>query len=172
MTAPIHTVPAVTRVAEVLLSMLERGIHHMPVTDASGRVVGMVTDTDLLGLARQSPFALRSTIERAADTASAVSAARELPAAVAALVDASVDPVDIGHVVAVTIDALARRLLELGVQRLGEPPTGWAWLALGSEARREQALYTDQDHALAFASVAEDAPDVDPYFAELAHDVT
>jgi CBS domain-containing protein len=69
MTTPIHTVPAVSRVAEVLLAMLERGIHHLPVTDAKGHVVGMVTDTDLLGLARQSPFAIRSTIERAADTA-------------------------------------------------------------------------------------------------------
>jgi CBS domain-containing protein len=170
MTSPIHTVPAVSRVAEVLLAMLERGIHHVPVTDASGGVVGMVTDTDLLGLARQSPFAIRSTIERAADTASAVSAARELPTAVAALVDASVDPVDIGHVVAVTIDALSRRLLQIGIERLGEPPAAWGWLALGSEARREQALFTDQDHALAIGT--DDLEPVDPYFADLAHQVT
>jgi CBS domain-containing protein len=66
MTAPVFSVPAVSRVAEVLLTMLERGIHHLPVTDSGGRVVGMVTDTDLLGLARQSPFAIRSTIERGA----------------------------------------------------------------------------------------------------------
>jgi CBS domain-containing protein len=170
MTTPIHTVPAVSRVAEVLLAMLERGIHHVPVTDATGGVVGMVTDTDLLGLARQSPFAIRSTIERAGDAASAVSAARELPTAVAALVDASVDPVDIGHVIAVTIDALSRRLLQIGIERLGEAPTTWGWLALGSEARREQALFTDQDHALAIGT--EDPGPVDGYFAELAHDVT
>src|SRR5262249_57825853 len=134
---------------------------HLPVTDAVGRVIGMVTDTDLLGLARESPFAIRSTIERAADRAEAVSAARELPTAVAALVDANVDPVDIGHVIAVTIDALSRRLLEIGIARLGDPPVPWAWLTLGSEARREQALYTDQDHALALGT--DDPGSVDDY---------
>jgi CBS domain-containing protein len=99
-----------------------------------------------------------------------VSAARELPTAVAALVDANVDPVDIGHVIAVTIDALSLRLLELGIARLGDPPSAWGWLALGSEARREQALYTDQDHALAIG--ADDPGCVDAYFADLAKEVT
>ena len=50
--------------------MLERGIHHLPVTDGAGTVIGMVTDTDLLGLAQQSPFALKSAIERAPPIAS------------------------------------------------------------------------------------------------------
>jgi CBS domain-containing protein len=78
--------------------------------------------------------------------------------------------VDIGHVVAVTIDALSRRLLQIGIERLGEPPAAWGWLALGSEARREQALFTDQDHALAIGT--DDFELVDPYFANLAHEVT
>src|SRR6266566_8332893 len=172
MTSPIVTVPEETRVAEVLLGMLERGIHHLPVTDGTGTVIGMVTDTDLLGLAQQSPFALKSAIERAADHDAAVAAARDLPETVATLVGTSVDPVDIGHVIAVTIDALSRRLLELGIARLGEPPLRWAWLALGSEARREQAMFTDQDHALALEPGDRADEDVDPYFAELARSVT
>jgi CBS domain-containing protein len=172
MTSPIVTVPAETRVAEVLLGMLERGIHHLPVTDRTGTVIGMVTDTDLLDLAQQSPFVLKSAIERAADHDAAVAAARDLPETVATLVGTSVDPVDIGHVIAVTIDALSRRLLELGIARLGEPPVPWAWLALGSEARREQAMFTDQDHALALEPGDRADEDVDPYFAELARAVT
>ncbi|MDP9301870.1 MAG: DUF294 nucleotidyltransferase-like domain-containing protein [Actinomycetota bacterium] len=172
MTSPIVTVPAETRVGEVLLGMLERGIHHLPVTDGTGSVMGMVTDTDLLGLAQQSPFALKSAIERAADHTAVVALARDLPEVVAALVDSSVDPVDIGHVIAVTIDALTRRFLELGIARLGEPPVRWAWLALGSEARREQAMFTDQDHALALEPGDRADEDIDPYFAELARAVT
>jgi CBS domain-containing protein len=171
-TSPIVTVSGETRVGDVLLGMLERGIHHLPVTDGTGTVVGMVTDTDLLGLARQSPFALKSAIERAADHAAVVALGRDLPDVVAALVDSSVDPVDVGHVIAVTIDALTRRFLELGIARLGEPPVRWAWLALGSEARREQAMFTDQDHALALEPGDRADEDVDPYFAELARSVT
>jgi CBS domain-containing protein len=38
-----------------------------------------------------------------------------------------------------------------------DPPVSWAWLALGSAARQEQAIRTDQDHAIAFEGDAEKA---------------
>jgi CBS domain-containing protein len=34
----------------------------------------------------------------------------------------------------------------------GEPPCAYAWLGLGSEGRREQTLFTDQDNAIIFDS--------------------
>jgi len=167
MTRPVRTVPVGSPATEVLRLMLELGIHHLPVVDVRGVVVGVVTDTDLMGLERRTPFALRSAIERASDRDGAVAAARELPGAVCDLVEASADPIDVGHVVGVTVDALTRRLTELAIDELGSPPASWAWL--GSEARHEQALATDQDHALAY-----DAPedgDADSYFADLAERV-
>jgi CBS domain-containing protein len=84
------------------------------------------------------------------------------------LVEASVDPLEIGHVAAVTNDALTTRLLELGIERLGEPPGMWTWLALGSEARHEQGMATDQDNALVYEPGDVELERVDAYFAELA----
>jgi CBS domain-containing protein len=168
MTPDVETVPADAMAGEVLLRMLERGFHHFPVADAEGRIVGVVTDTDLMGIGRDTPFALKSAIERAADPAAVASALRGLPRVVGALVDASADPVDVGHVVGFSIDAATRRLLELATAELGEAPATWAWLALGSAARQEQALRTDQDHALAFEGDAAAAP----YLARLAEAVT
>ncbi|MGZ4130269.1 MAG: putative nucleotidyltransferase substrate binding domain-containing protein, partial [Actinomycetota bacterium] len=96
----------------------------------------------------------------------------DLPNVVRALVTSSTDPVDVGHVVATAVDAATRRLLELGIARFGEPPVPWAWLALGSEAWQEQALLTDQDHALAYEASAEDEEELDGVFAPLATFVT
>lgn len=172
MSFPVVTVPEQAPIGDVLLRMLEGGFHHLPVEGTSGAIVGVVTDTDLMGLGRHTPFALKSAVERARDRDEAVRAARELPLVVAALVDAGTDPIDVGRVVALGIDALTRRLIGLGIERLGEPPAPWAWLALGSAARQEQALVTDQDHALAFDAPDEGVADVDPYFAELANVVT
>jgi CBS domain-containing protein len=143
--------------------MLELGVHHFPVV-ADGRVVGVVTDSDLMGIGRDTPFALKSAIERAADRAAVSDALRQLPVVVGALIDASADPVDVGHVVGFAIDAATRRLLELGIARLAASPPAWAWLALGSAARQEQAFRTDQDHAIAFEAGAGD----DPGYADLA----
>ena len=80
--------------------------------------------------------------------------------------------VDVGHIVGFTIDALTRRLISLAIERYGEPPVPWAWLALGSAARQEQALHTDQDHALAYDLQGRTREEVDPYFADLAEFVT
>lgn len=50
------------------------------------------------------------------------------------------------HYDQVTIEALAE-----AEDRLGPPPSPYAWLALGSHARREPSLASDQDNALVLA---------------------
>lgn len=169
MTHPVRTVPWDALVDDALLQMLDRGIHHLPIVDAHGRPVGMLTDTDILGLERRRPFVLRTQIERAQTAEEVGELGRTLPRAIATLVGAGVDAVDIGHITALIVDAMAGRLIELAAEDLGAFPCRWAWVALGSEARREQALGTDQDHAL----VLEDGADAeaDRYFQELAERV-
>jgi CBS domain-containing protein len=172
MAFPARAVSHDAMAGEVLLLMLDGGFHHAPVVDATGKPIGVVTDTDLLGLGKHTPFALKSSIERATDRGSAVHAALGLPDVVCSLVDVRADPVDVGHIVGFTIDALTRRLISLAIERYGEPPVPWAWLALGSAARQEQALHTDQDHALAYDLLGRTREEVDPYFADFAEFVT
>lgn len=165
MTAPVRAIAADRLVHEALLEMLDRGLHHLPVLD-DGRLLGLVSDLDLLGLERRDPFVLRSEIERAPDVAAVAAIGRRVPAAAATLAHASVTAEDLGHVIASILDAMTTRLLELAVDELGPPPAGWAWFALGSQARRERSIGGDQDHLLV---IDDDAPlDADRYFAGLA----
>jgi CBS domain-containing protein len=172
MSSPLVTVTGDASSEEALLLMLERGIHHLPVVGPDGGVLGIVSDTDLMAIERTAPFALLRTIERTSAPDGVAQAMRGVPAAVRALVDAEADPVDIGHLIAGAIDAATRRLVHLAIADLGEPPGPWAWLALGSEARHEQALRTDQDHALVFEPPSVPSDPVDRYFTELARRVT
>ena len=172
MTHPAATIRGDVMAGEVLLEMLDRGFHHFPVEDEGGRLAGVVTDTDLMGLGRHTPFSITSAIDRAADVDEVVAAAADLPNVIRALVASSADPVDVGHVVATVIDSTTRRLLDLGLERFGEPPVAWAWLALGSEARQEQALRTDQDHALVYDASVEDEEELDRAFEPIAAFVT
>jgi CBS domain-containing protein len=168
MTTPVFGVPPETTASQVLTQMYERGIHHVPVVGSDGKPVGMVTDTDLLGLEQRTPFILKSELERAPSIEEVIHAATRLPGMFVSLVGAHVDPLDIAHAVAVTIDTLTTRLLELAIADLGDPPCPWAWLALGSEARQEQGLATDQDNALVVACGEDEFADVDRYFQRLA----
>lgn len=166
-TFPVKTLPEDALAGEALLAMFAEGVHHFPVTRPDGSVIGVVTDTDLMDVGRHTPFSIRSAIERSRTPEAVIAAGHELPDVVCALVAASSDPVGVGRVIALVVDALTRRLLTLGIERFGEPPVPWAWLALGSAARHEQALRTDQDHALAYDPQDRSPEDIERYFAEL-----
>ncbi|MGE5227470.1 MAG: putative nucleotidyltransferase substrate binding domain-containing protein, partial [Planctomycetaceae bacterium] len=168
-TRPVRTIDAGALAGDALTEMVASGVHHLPVLE-HGRVVGVVTDTDLMGLGRHTPFSIKSAIARARSREDVTAAAGELPEVVAALVETHADPVDVSRVIALVIDAVTERLVDLGIADLGDPPAPFAWLALGSGARHEQALGTDQDHALAYGAGAAEA--VEPYFAALAVFVT
>jgi signal-transduction protein with cAMP-binding, CBS, and nucleotidyltransferase domain len=48
MTTPVYTVRADSLGGDVLLDLLDRGLHHAPVLSATGEVLGVVDDGDLL----------------------------------------------------------------------------------------------------------------------------
>jgi CBS domain-containing protein len=172
MSFPVITTSVDATADDVLLLMLEHGFHHTPVIDLKGQVVGVVSDGDLFGLERVAPFSVHRAIERATTELEVAEEASRLPEIVVALVEVETDPVEVGHIIAATIDAATRQLIALSLRELGEPPGSWAWLALGSEARNEQSLRTDQDHALIFDPADGAADEAEHYFGELARRVT
>jgi CBS domain-containing protein len=68
-------------------------------------------------------------------------------------------------------DTTLRRLLDMAIDELGEPPVPFAFLTLGSEGRREQTLVTDQDNAIVYADVAGKEQLSARYFAQLGERV-
>jgi CBS domain-containing protein len=168
MTTPLITAQADATVAEMLLAMVDRGIHHLPVTEA-GRLLGMVTDTDLLRHESRHPLFLRRRLERAGDREDLAAYATEVRASMARLVDAETPVDDIGRLAGSAQDALVARVLGDAERRLGPPPAPYAFLVVGSHARLEATLHTDQDHAIALADGA--GPDAQAWAAALAEEV-
>jgi CBS domain-containing protein len=166
MVAPALTFPPERLAVDAMIDMLDAGIHHLPVVEANGAAVGIVTATDLMYLESRTPFALRRSIVHAATVDEVVEAASHLPQMVVSLIRAGVAATDMGRVMALQSDTATLRLIDLAIARHGSAPCAWAWLALGSTARREASLASDQDNALAYAETA-----ADDWFAVLAADV-
>src|SRR5512132_1877733 len=92
--------------------------------------------------------------------------AHEVTAAAARLVRAGTPPADVTGFLTSAHDALYVYAARNGEAALGPPPCPYALLVLGSGARRESTLRTDQDHALV---LADDPPaGADGWFAALA----
>jgi CBS domain-containing protein len=148
--------------------MLDRGVEHVAVVDGA-EVLGVVSAADTLGLQGRSPFALRHAILHAAEADELTRVAARLGPLFLALLDAGASPADVGRVLTLQYEALTARLIDFALARHGDAPAQWAWLALGSAARRELTPGSDQENALAYAE--SDDPGVDEFFARLAADV-
>jgi CBS domain-containing protein len=156
MTAPAYTVAADRLGSEVWLDMLDRGVRHLPVVSATGQVLGVVEDADLVAVETRTSFHLRAAIARAATPEELAAAARDLRPTVVALHRARTAPLHVAGIHSVVMDALVRRLIELAVAEAGEPPRPFAWLALGSLARREALPGSDVDSAMAWRGDEQD----------------
>lgn len=172
MTPDPVSVHAAALAFEVMLEMTERNIHHLPVLDDDGSVLGLVTTTDLVRLEQSNPVYLVADLGRQEDAAGVVEQARRIPSLVTQMVHEDASAEDIGRVTTALRDATSRRLIDLAQAALadthGPPPGRYAWATLGSAARRELGLGGDQDHALV---LADDADPGHPWWGELAERV-
>jgi CBS domain-containing protein len=170
MSAPAYTVTAGSLVGDVLLDMLERGVHHVPVLSAAGRVLGVVDGGDLIAAEARGPFLLRRAIDLATSPADLAAASAGLDPMIITLHDARVAAEQVAAIRCVVLDALTRRLIELAVAEAGEPPAPFTWFALGSLARRETVPSSDVDSALAWQDSG-DARAAGDYVARVARAV-
>jgi CBS domain-containing protein len=173
MSAPAYTCTADRRAGEVLAEMFDRGLRHFPVLSSTGQIVGMVEDVDLVALRTRSSFYLRQRIATARSDEELVTVARELRPMVVSLFDAGVAASNVMSVYSVCVDALTRRLLTLALDRRGGMDVVFAWLALGSQARREALPSSDVDSAMVwFESKADSEEETRSQLLDLAREVT
>ena len=171
MSAPAYTVEPDRLGGDVLLEMLDRGVRHFPVLTASREVIGVIEATDLLAVETLSSFYLRRAISRAESVGDLARALQALRPTVVALHQARVAASSIAAIYSVVLDSLTRRLIELALARVAEPPAEFAWLALGSQSRREATPGSDVDSAIVwYGDVPEET--VRPYLHELATEVS
>jgi CBS domain-containing protein len=172
--APAPTVPVRQLAIEATVDMLAAGVQHMAVLDGE-RVCGVLSAADLLGLDANSPIGLRHTILGAANADVLAQAVSHLPQLFLTLSRAGVPSRDLGRVLSLAHDAVVAKLIDFSIWTQGPAPLPWAWLDMGSAARREFTLASDQDNALAYARAApggELTPEAaDAYFQRLGEDV-
>jgi len=166
MTGDIVGIQADQYLFEALLLMLRSDIHHLPVLDHQ-RPVGVLDLADVVHNETQnSLFVVRNIMQR-----DSVDELEDMRPSVAAsfvrMVSEDANSRMIGAAMATIGRSFKQRLAELAEQQLGPPPVPYCLVALGSMARDEQLLYTDQDNAL----ILDDSYDPglhNDYFSQLA----
>ncbi|MCX7717367.1 MAG: DUF294 nucleotidyltransferase-like domain-containing protein [Candidatus Sumerlaeaceae bacterium] len=153
MSAPLVSVPESALIYEALLVMEEHGIQHLAVRDENGSIIGVVRNQELLQFHRYGAIVLTREIERAPSAEEVIRTCRRAPELIRALISSGARPRHVARIMSAVCDAASARFLELAIRRIGTPPADFAFLALGSQGRNEQTLYTDQDNAIVFADI-------------------
>ncbi len=166
MTSKPNTIDAGASVASALLLMMQQNVHHLPVIQ-SNKVKGLVTVNDIVGVQADHPIFIVGNISKQTDVKGLVTVSERVPKLFSQLVRMDAKASDVGYMMTNITDAITKRLITLAIRQFGEPPIAYAWLALGSQARKEQTAKTDQDNALVLASGATQAH-ID-YFLKIAH---
>lgn len=147
MTGDPITLSPESLVMEAIMHMGEQGIHHLPVT-RGGAIVGVVTQTDITRRMQDDPIFLSMDLSRRGSVEELEGSFAAATQLAARYIDRGTSPHDAAGLVTIAADTLARRLCAMAEEELGPPPVPYAFVAVGSQGRREMALASDQDNAL------------------------
>lgn len=178
MTAPVLTVETHEYLYHAIAEMRRRGLRHMPVVDADGRLAGMLNLHDALAVAAGR---LMGQVDRLTQE-STRDGLREIKAAQVDLADElladNLPAPEVQQMLTRVNNDIYRRVIDAQVAAMeaegkGPPPVAFAAIVFGSGGRGENYLFPDQDNGFVLADYPDAEHDrVDAWFVDLAERMT
>lgn len=133
--------------SEAVLKMMERNVHHIPIIK-NGRPIGVVSTGDIVQKESHGSVYLISDIFKQTSIEGLQAISHKMTHTFTQLVVSDANTQMIGNAMSHIGTAFVKRLLQLAEEKFGTPPIPYCFIALGSQAREEQTIKTDQDNAL------------------------
>lgn len=173
MSTPLISVSIDAQVFEAFLTMIEKDIKHLPVTNKAGEVTGVLTDRNILAEQGKSPYFLLQEIKNAERFEQIENIYDRLPSIMLEPIKNGAKSDNLTRLITTFSDAILNKIIEFAVERAGPPPCEFAFMVMGSEGRKEQTLKTDQDNAIVYEDIFDPAlaKECNKYFLSLAEDI-
>lgn len=167
MNSPVVTVAPQSSTTATILLMLHERIGQVCITEdgtPDSKALDVYTQKDLLSQSGHHPAGIMKEIRIAKTPARFRELCDDIEEVVRTYLEAGISAIILGQICAELFDELVARLLELAEDELAAegitiPDVEWAWMAVGSDGRREQILRTDMDNAFVFASSGNEETD-------------
>lgn len=169
MHAPLHTIATTASVFELLSHHRQTTSPVYAVRDERGILCGFVSIADVARAQLRSYLFILNRLGYADSIAEVRHCHDAAMVHVRLLIASGAGVTSVTRATTAIADAIVRRCIALAEEELGPSPVRFAFLALGSDGRREQSLVTDQDNALLYDDPkAGEEESVREYFARLA----
>ncbi|WP_440053220.1 putative nucleotidyltransferase substrate binding domain-containing protein [Pseudoalteromonas sp. T1lg65] len=147
MSTDLVLVDSNTYVFEAMMIMLRENVHHLPIVHKR-RPIGVIALSDILRYESQSSLLFVLGIMEQQSVEDLAGYAQQLDNIFVRMVNEDANSHMIGSAMSVIGRTFKHRLLELAEEKFGPPPVSYCFIALGSMARDEQLIVTDQDNAM------------------------
>lgn len=155
---------------EAMLRMMRYNIHHLPILRRQVPI-GVIALSDIIRYESKNSLFVVSSIFQQNSIDELAQLKADVHSCFTRMVNEDASSQMIGSAMATIGRSFKQRLLELAEEQLGPPPIPYCFLALGSMAREEQLIVTDQDNALILDN-SFDPQQHDEYFRQLAQFVS
>jgi CBS domain-containing protein len=177
MSSPVITFPEKITIAEAQIAMIKHKITHLCITKngtPNSELIGILSEHDIVVLHGNNPSVLIKEITRAKELATLKYVRKKTSQLLKGYIEQNIPIAFISKIIAEINDAITIKAIELSIAEMETiPPVKFAWLALGSQGRKEQLLITDQDNALVFEDVTEENyQKTKDYFLQLSQKIT
>ena len=153
-------------VLEAVQCMLRHNLHHLPVLSRR-RPIGLINMADVLRYQSRNSLYLVNDIFNRRSVSGLQALLPEVRATFVRMVEEEASAEMIGSAMSSIGRSFILQLLALAEDELGPPPIPYCFMVMGSMAREEQLIVTDQDNALILDDSFDPAQH-DDYFQKLA----
>lgn len=151
---------------EAMLLMLRYNVHHLPILK-NRQPIGLIEVADIIRYESQNSLLFVSSIFQQQSVEDLILLSTQLKDCFLRMVNEDANSHMVGRAMSEIGRSFKQRLLELAEAELGPPPVPYCFLALGSMARDEQLIVTDQDNAIILDNSYQKG-EHGAYFAKLA----
>ena len=159
-------------VAEAQLLLLKNDTDYLCVTEdgtENTRIKGMISERDIIKSQSNNPGVLIDEIRNAKDFEELKYVHSKYLFVIQNSFTKNIPIFHINTTAGEILHSIIQQCIKLCLEKLGSPPARFVWLALGSQARKEQLVLSDQDNMIIYEDVAaEKHRDVKFYFVQLA----
>lgn len=177
MSSPVITQSKNLTVLDAQLQMIKHNVGHLCITEdgtSNSKLIGILTNHDVLASLGNNPTVILKEIKRAKKIKEIRNTRNKANQLLKSYLEQNIPLSHISKIISEINDGVTIRVIELSLKKMDTPPpVEFSWLALGSQGRKEQLLYTDQDNALIFEDVDKNQlEETKNYFLKLAGHVT
>ncbi len=120
----------------------------------------------------EAASSITDQIKNSQNMSNIVIALNKMPLLVRDMLDEGTNSDHLRRMIGTAYDAAIEHFIKFSIDELGFPPTAFSFISLGSNARHEMTMFSDQDSAIIFSDVEKSQlHDFRRYFLTLAHQV-